>query len=167
VKRLYLLRHAKSSWDDPALADRERPLAARGRAATALLTSHLLREEIKPALVLYSPARRTQETFQGIGSALGEVESRAEPDLYGASAEDLLERLQKLPEELASAMLIGHNPAVQDLAERLARDHDDLPRLERKYPTGALATFSFDGGWSQLGPRAVREVTFVRPKDLR
>jgi phosphohistidine phosphatase len=168
MKRLYLLRHAKSSWDELGLPDHERPLAPRGRAATALLAAHLGNEEIKPALVLYSPARRSEETFNGIAPALGDdVESRAEPELYGASAGDLLARLQQVPEVVPSAMLIGHNPAVEDLAAILARGHEHLARIERKYPTGALATFTFEGDWSELAPDAVRQVSFVRPKDLR
>jgi phosphohistidine phosphatase len=168
MKRLYLLRHAKSSWDDPALADLERPLAQRGQAATALLTEHLLSQKIAPALVLCSPARRTQETFQRIASALGDdVSSQVEPGLYGASADDLLARLREIPAAVTSVMLIGHNPAIQDLAEELARDHEELARIERKYPTGSLATFTFEGDWGSLAPETVQQVSFIRPKDLR
>jgi phosphohistidine phosphatase len=167
VKRLYLLRHAKSSWDDPSLTDHERPLAPRGRAATALLRAHLLSEEIRPALVLCSSARRAQETFQRMASGLRPgVPAQTERDLYGASAEDLLARLQEVPEAVPSVMLIGHNPAIQDLAIALARDHEEMGRIERKYPTGSLGTFRFEGAWSELAPEAVREVSLVRPKDL-
>ena len=88
MKHLYLLRHAKSSWDDPALVDHERPLAPRGEKTTALLKKHLRRKQIAPALVLCSPARRVVETFLGIEPALGEdVSVQAERELYGASAD--------------------------------------------------------------------------------
>ena len=74
MKNLYLLRHAKSSWDDPTLADHERPLAPRGKEATALLKKHLRREQIAPALVLCSPAKRVVETYLGIEPALGDAD---------------------------------------------------------------------------------------------
>jgi phosphohistidine phosphatase len=168
MKHLYLLRHAKSSWDDPALADHDRPLAPRGHKAAAQLAKHLRREKIAPALVLCSPARRVVETFLDIEPALGdEISVQAERELYGASAEDLLERLHRVPDSVPSAMLIGHNPAVQELATSLASDSKRLEKLERKYPTGALAVFGFEGDWASLSGKCVQRVNFVRPKDLR
>lgn len=167
-KQLYLLRHAKSSWDDPALTDHDRPLAPRGRAATALLAAHLRRRGIAPALVLCSPAQRVAETLEGIAAALGEdVTIQTEQELYGASAADLLERLRRLGDAVPSAMLIGHNPAVQQLAVALGRGDECLTAVERKYPTGALATFALDGEWPELAADTVELVEFVRPKDLR
>jgi phosphohistidine phosphatase len=168
LKHLYLLRHAKSSWDDPSLADRDRPLAPRGHKATGLLKAHLRRNQIAPALVLCSPARRVVETFQDIESALGEdVSVQAERDLYGASAGELLERLHLVPVAVPSVMLIGHNPGIQELATSLARGSNRAERLERKYPTAALATFGFEGDWGSLSEKSVQRVNFVRPKDLR
>jgi phosphohistidine phosphatase len=168
MKRLYLLRHAKSSWDDAALADRERPLALRGRAAVALLAAHLDSERVAPALVLCSPARRAQETLEGIAAALGEEASlQTERELYGASATDLLQRLRRISETFPSAMLIGHNPALQDLALSLARPDSRLERVEQKYPTGALAVLTVRGRWSELADGSATLVDFVRPKDLR
>jgi phosphohistidine phosphatase len=168
MKYLYLLRHAKSSWDDPSLADHERPLAPRGEKTTKLLLKHLRHEQIAPALVLCSPAKRVVETFLGIEPALGEdVSVQAERELYGASAGDLLERIRAVPDTVPSAMLIGHNPAIQELATTLARGSKRLEKLERKYPTGALATFAFEGDWDSLAPESVQRVNFVRPKDLR
>jgi phosphohistidine phosphatase len=168
LHELYLLRHAKSSWEDPSLADHERPLAPRGEKAAALVAAHLRRKKIAPALVLCSPARRVIETFLGVESALGEdVSVQTERELYGASADVLLGRLRQLPESVPSAMLIGHNPAIQELATTLAQGSKQLGKLERKYPTGALATFVFEGDWASLAPKCVHRVNFVRPKDLR
>jgi phosphohistidine phosphatase len=165
VNRLYLLRHAKSSWDDPGLADQDRPLAPRGRRATKLVAKHLRRERIAPAVVLCSPARRTRETFEGIAAALGgDVSVRVEPELYGASDRDLLERLREIPDTVQSVMLIGHNPAIQALALSLAGSGGQLASLERKYPTGALATLTFWGSWREL--ETAELVGFVRPRDL-
>jgi phosphohistidine phosphatase len=165
MKRLYLLRHAKSSWQDPGLPDQDRPLASRGRRATKLVAEHLRRERIAPSLVLCSPARRTRETLEGIATGLGEDRSvRVERELYGASENDLLERLRAIPDEVQAVMLIGHNPAIQELALGLARSGGKLARIERKYPTGALATLTFTGSWREL--ETAKLVDFVRPKDL-
>src|SRR4029453_12785732 len=110
VKRLLLLRHAKSSWDEPGLADHNRPLAPRGRRAAESMARHLRDDRISPALVLCSSARRTRETLELLGVV---EEVRIERALYGASEDELLDRLQRVPETLDSVMLVGHNPAVQ------------------------------------------------------
>jgi phosphohistidine phosphatase len=167
MKHLYLLRHAKSSWDHPGLADDDRPLAPRGRQAAGLMAEHLRAEQIVPALVLCSPALRTRETLEALTAALGDdVPVRFEEDLYDASEDDLLERLRAVPDALESAMLIGHNPGIQYLAVNLAASGEALDRLRRKYPTGALATIAFTGRWSELEPGAAELTGFVRPKDL-
>ncbi|MFL5912169.1 MAG: SixA phosphatase family protein [Gaiellaceae bacterium] len=158
-KQLFLLRHAKSSWDDPALADHDRPLAPRGRKAAALMASYLSEERIRPALVLCSTAVRARETLEGIGLSDHVIFAR---ELYGASADELLARLRRVPDEIESAMLVGHNPGMHDLALLLGGTGD----IERKFPTGALATFAFDGGWSGLGQGRAELVAFVRPKQL-
>jgi phosphohistidine phosphatase len=160
MKRLFLLRHAKSSWDDPDLDDHERPLARRGRKASKRMAGHLGRGDVEPQLVLCSSARRTRETLERISPALGEEASvLVERELYAASADELLERLRRVPDETSSVMLIGHNPGIARLALLLGG-------LERKYPTGALATLAFEGSWGDLGPEAAGLVDFVRPKDL-
>jgi phosphohistidine phosphatase len=168
-KRLFVLRHAKSSWDDPGLADHERPLAARGRRAVEAIAAHVSEAGIAPDLVLCSSARRTRETLEAI--AVG-GEHVIEPDLYGASCEDVLERLHRVPEEVGSVMLVGHNPALQALVLRLADDQAEadgsgLDEVRRKFPTGALATLTFDGAWTDLSPRSARLAAYVRPKSLR
>jgi phosphohistidine phosphatase len=167
VRTLYLLRHAKSSWDDAALADHDRPLAPRGRRAAKLIAEHLRSEEISPALVLCSSARRTRETLEAIAPAFGEdVTVEFEPDLYGASAGELLERVRAIPDDTPSAMLIGHNPSMQTLVLNLAGSGAELDALSMKYPTGALATLTFEGSWQELDQGAAELVGFVRPRDL-
>ena len=123
MKRLYLLRHAKSSWDDPTLADHDRPLAPRGRRAAKVIAKHLGRKGISPELVLCSPSRRTRQTLKRLAPGLGKnVDVRIEPELYAASAPVLLEVLHEVPDEIESVVLIGHNPGIQDLALSLAGD---------------------------------------------
>jgi phosphohistidine phosphatase len=167
VKRLFLLRHAKSSWDDPGLDDHDRPLAPRGRRASALIAEHLRREQIGPALVLCSSARRTRETLERVMPALDPAKARIERKLYGASCEDLLRRLREVPGEVESVMLVGHQPAIQELALRLAGEGPELEAVRAKFPTAALATLTFAGEWSELGHQNAELVAYVRPKQLK
>jgi phosphohistidine phosphatase len=167
MKRLYLLRHAKSSWDDPTLADHDRPLAPRGRRAAKAMADHLRMEGIAPELVLCSPSARTRQTLTAIAPGLGEnADVRIEDELYAASAAALLDVLYELPDEVGSVMLIAHNPGIQDLALSLAGGGPAVERARSKFPTAALATLELDGSWRELAPGGAELVTFVRPKDL-
>jgi phosphohistidine phosphatase len=168
TKHLFVLRHAKSSWDDPGLDDHERPLAPRGRRAIAVIAQYLRANEIQPELVLCSSSRRTQETLQGVDPGGKQL---IEPELYAAGTSAVIERLQRVPEEVGSVMLIGHNPTMQTLVLRLAAGGEDsvssdLAEVQRKFPTAALATLTFGGAWSDLGPGRARLIGFARPKQL-
>jgi phosphohistidine phosphatase len=167
MNRLYLLRHAKSSWDDPTLVDHDRPLAPRGRHAVKVMAKHVRRKRIAPQLVLCSPSTRTRQTLTGIAPALGkgaDVEIRSE--LYAASAAELLELLRQVPDGIESVMLIGHNPGIQDLALSLAGGGPEITRVSGKFPTAALATLEFSAGWRELAPGSAELVSFVKPKEL-
>jgi phosphohistidine phosphatase len=164
-RQVFVLRHAKSSWDDPQLSDHDRPLAPRGRRATKLLADYVAAENIRPAQVLCSSARRTIETYEGVQPS-GELS--IECGLYGASGDELLERLRRTPADITSVMLVGHNPAVQMLVLALAAASGsaDLAAAQQKFPTGALATLVFDCSWSDLAPGAADLVSLIRPRDL-
>ncbi len=164
VKRLYLLRHAKSSWSDPSLVDEERPLAPRGRKAAKKLAKELRRRQIRPELVLCSSSRRTQETLEPITGALGKPTVEVEEALYGAGADALLARIRMVTESVDSVLVIAHNPGLQDLALSLAPDDD---RLADKFPTGALAAFELDAeSWTELARTKVRVTDYVIPREL-
>ena len=172
-RRLFVLRHAKSSWDDPGLPDHERPLAPRGRRAVELLAEHVRRHEIHPTQILCSTSRRTRETLDGV---IGNGERLIEPELYSATAEEVLARLRHVPDDVDSVMVVGHNPAMQMLVLRLAsrdaaNDANDerrhLADVQRKFPTGALATLTFECDWSQLAWGCAHLVALVRPKKLK
>lgn len=167
ARTLYLLRHAKSSWDDPSLLDHERPLAPRGRRACELVAAHLVREHVAPALALCSSATRARETLEriGLGPRSG-TRILVEDGLYGATATDLLARLRRIDDEIATVLLVGHDPAIQDLAVRLASSGERRDDLARKFPTAALATLVCNGGWSALGPATAELAAFVTPKEL-
>jgi phosphohistidine phosphatase len=164
-QRLYLLRHAKSSWTDPRLADHDRPLTSRGRRAAKAIGRHLRDQGIEPEFVLCSPAIRARETLERIGPA--RHGAHVEPELYGAGAGALLARLHEVPPAVASVMLIGHNPGMQQLALLLAHPGPELRELEAKFPTAALATLAFPGpDWRTLDRGTAELIGFVRPRDL-
>ncbi|MFL5822675.1 MAG: SixA phosphatase family protein [Solirubrobacteraceae bacterium] len=160
AKCLLLLRHAKSSWDDPTLSDHDRPLAPRGRRAAKRISAHLADQDLSISLVLCSSAQRARETVDLVAPS-GEI--RLESGLYGASAHQLLERLRRLPEDAETVMLVGHNPAMQELAIELAPGSE---LSSRKFPTGALATLSFVGPWAALEPGGPQLDAFVIPREL-
>ena len=169
-RRLHLLRHAKSAWDAPGLADHDRPLAPRGWDACAAMAAHLRTQDVAPDLVLCSSALRAQQTLAGIREGLpSDVEVEVDKGLYAAGAPALLERIQQVTDEVASAMLIAHNPGIAALANWLAgHGHDEARRrLGSAYPTAALATYSIAGSWVQLGRGGGVLESFVTPKSLR
>lgn len=168
IRQLFVLRHAKSSRGRPGLPDRERSLNKRGRRACSLVADHLERNGIAPAAVVCSPARRTVETLARISHGLPRgTATWTEERLYASDADGYLEVLREFPEEFRSAMLIGHNPAAAALVALLAAEGDDLPALRAKYPTGALATLTFAGSWTDLRRGGAALDAFVRPRDLQ
>jgi phosphohistidine phosphatase len=167
-RTVILLRHGKSSWSDSTLADIDRPLAPRGERAARKLAKYIRRRRIRPALVLCSPALRTRKTLEAVEASLGKrCVVEVVPELYAASEQELLERLQALSESVSSVMLIGHNPGLQDLALLLASRGACLPQLEEKFPTGALATLVVRSeSWTALGPGEAELVDYVVPSQL-
>jgi phosphohistidine phosphatase len=166
-RRLYLLRHAKSSWKEHGLADHDRPLAGRGRRASKAVGRHLREQGVEPELVLCSTAKRALETLEGIEPALGRGGVRVEPELYGSRPAVLLARLHEIPAAVRSVMVIGHNPGLEELALLLARRGSRVQELEAKFPTGALATLAFRGpGWAALDRGTAELIEFIRPRDL-
>jgi len=169
MRIVFLLRHAKSLWSDPTLSDIDRPLAPRGERAAKTIARYVRRKRIRPALVLCSPSVRTRQTLEAIEPSLGKSCSvELVPALYGASHKELLRLLQTLPDGVASVMLVGHNPGLQELALALASAGADLPRLEERLPTGALATLVADcESWAALMPGDAELADYVVPRDLR
>jgi phosphohistidine phosphatase len=168
MKQLFLLRHAKSSRKDSSLPDHDRPLAGRGRRAMKAMSAYLRDHRIEPALILCSSATRARETLDGIAPGfVGSPEVLIESELYEFSASPLLSRLRRIPDTVPSAMLIGHNPAIQQLALDLAGGGPDLADLASKYPTGALATLEFASSWSEVDADRGELVGFVKPRDLK
>lgn len=168
MKALYLLRHAKADRDAPAIADFDRPLTRRGQDAAALLADYFEAEKIRPQIVLCSPSLRTRQTLEGIASALGDPPVRMERLIYQAGPETLLALLDGLPRDVKSALLVGHNPSIEMLAQRLAGNvpSEAARRMHEKYPTAALAIFSSPAeDWARFED-GCRLDAFIRPVDL-
>jgi phosphohistidine phosphatase len=168
VKRLWLLRHAKSSWDQPSLPDADRPLAPRGRRAVDVLAAHLAASDVRPTVVLCSSSLRTRETLAAILPTLGDaLQIRIERALYGAGAAQLLDRLRQVSNRASSAMLIAHNPGIQDLALALAGGGPALAGLREKVPTGTLTTVELDvERWRDLDHGTGTATILVTPRSL-
>ena len=167
TRRVYVLRHAKSSWDDPSLSDHDRPLNRRGQRAAKAMSRHMRQAGVEPEVVLCSTALRARQTLEGVEPALGTRLSSVEPELYGAGVRILIERLRQVPATVASVMLIGHNPGLQDLVLALSTPSANRDRVALKFPTAALATLAFAAAdWRGLVPGAADLVDYVRPRDL-
>jgi phosphohistidine phosphatase len=167
VRKLYLLRHAKSSWDEPELADSKRPLAPRGRRAAALIADHMRGDGLSPELVICSPAVRARQTLDGLGDAIGSARIELADDIYDAHESDLLERIRKVPDAIDSVLMIGHNPSIQRLTLLLATESDLLDDARAKFPTAALATLAIDRAhWSDVHAGDATLEGFVKPRDL-
>ncbi|TGQ46618.1 MULTISPECIES: histidine phosphatase family protein [unclassified Mesorhizobium] len=171
MKQLLLLRHAKSSWDDPDLIDFDRPLAGRGQKAALRVGRELARRGWLPDLALVSPALRTRDTWRLVSAELpGKTPAKFAQALYEASAADILAKVRQANSSTASLLVLGHNPGLEEFARRLAGTGSDeaaLRKLEEKFPTTAVARFVFDGDWAQLALGAARLTHCIRPKDLR
>jgi phosphohistidine phosphatase len=170
MKQLLLLRHAKSSWDDPALADFDRPLAPRGLKAAPRMGRELAKRDWLPNLALVSPALRTRETWRLVSAELpARVPVEFAEGLFEATDGDILAEVQQAMASAGCVLVLGHNPGLEDLARRLAGPRSDagaLRKLDEKFPTGALARFVVDDDWADLAFGTARLTHCIRPKDL-
>jgi phosphohistidine phosphatase len=169
---LYLLRHAKSSHAENGGDDKARPLNERGRQAAAVMGHHMRDTGFRPSRVFCSTAERTRETPEILCAAAGWVTSDPAREfadrLYLASPNEILSVLQDIDEATASALVIGHNPGIHELACALAAADEALyPQLLEKYPTGALAVLSDPAGkWHSIGATRMVLSAFDQPRAL-
>jgi phosphohistidine phosphatase len=170
MRQLLLLRHAKSAWDDPALADHARPLNGRGRASARLMAAEMQHLGLTPDLVLVSSARRTLQTLEALKPLEGSPIITISDALYLAPWEGLLGALNKVPDTVRSVLLIGHNPGLHELALNLLTPGTAatpmLFRLQEGYPTGALTEFTIAKPWHDLTDGGGRLMAFIAPRDL-
>ena len=176
MKRLLLLRHAKSSWKSQGLLDFDRPLNKRGRGAAPAMGRYLAAEGLAPDGVLCSAARRAEETWELVSDALFAAGCPAPRcvkhyrSLYLASPARMLETIRRQPAGLSTLLLIAHNPGTANLAARLAgkgSEREALARLAEGYPTAALAELSFAGDdWRGLEFAGAKLMRLVTPRAL-
>ena len=170
MKRLVLLRHAKSSWDDPTLGDKARPLNSRGKRAAEEVAIYLAGQKIHPGLVLCSSAQRTRETFARLVEKFTHQYTVSfRDDLYHASTTGMIAALAEVPQTQDCVMLIGHNPGMEELAYSLAgKGHPEtLELMGTKYPTAAIAVIDFDiPRWQEIPGSSGTLERFVRPVDI-
>ncbi len=165
MKRLILTRHAKSSWDDPASADHERPLNERGRLAAADLGQWLASRGYVPGQVLCSDALRTRQTWEGIAPALpGAPAVELKPALYHAGADVMLAVLRHATTDVV--MVIGHNPGISEFAQRLVA-RPPVSDGFAAYPTGAtlVCDFAVDS-WADIAWGQGVADDFIVPREL-
>ncbi|MGJ3647594.1 SixA phosphatase family protein [Sphingomonas sp. GlSt437] len=171
MKTLTLLRHAKSGWNDPVARDFDRPLNDRGRRAAQTMGRYLRSIDLGFDHVVASPAKRVVETLEEVGRGYGQaIEPAWDRRIYLASGSTLLDVVADLPAGASHALLVGHNPGLEDLALMLVPDqagNDLRDALETKYPTATLATMTLDiDAWADAAPGCATLDRFVRPRDL-
>ena len=170
MRRLMLLRHAKSDWTAPAGRDHERPLNARGREAAPKMGAYMARHALVPDLVIASPAVRVSETLNLVLPAFDkQPKILNDKRLYEAEGDALLGVIKETPRTAHCVLMVGHNPGLAELAALLmaSGDVETRQRLIEKFPTTGLAVidFPFDD-WGKLHPKAGRLDRFVIPRAL-
>jgi len=169
MKTLTLMRHAKSGWDDPALRDFDRPLNAKGRRAAATMGRHLREQDMRFDHLVASPAVRVRETLDAAGQAYGARPTACwDERLYLAAVPVLLEVIHGLPATAARALLVAHNPGLEDLLLALVPEATGLrAEAARKYPTATVAELTFPvDTWGAVAPGTATLTRFIRPRDL-
>jgi len=171
TKTLYLLRHAKSGWDDPVARDFDRPLNKKGEKAARTIGQWMASNGVAFEHVIASPAVRVIDTLDSLWSGYGrKLEPTWDRRIYLASSATLLDVLREVSDEHDSVMMVGHNPGMEDVVFDLVPDDGSSPlreEVEVKYPTAALAQLDIDiDSWSDIGKPVAHLKRFIRPRDL-
>ncbi len=172
MKRLTLLRHAKSGWDEPVARDFDRPLNARGRRAAETVGAYAGREKLDTDFILASPAVRVTETLDHFvpPAGLDAIEPHWDRRIYLASSVTLIDCLHDVPDSADHVLMSGHNPGMEDLILELVPDDGSSPLrddVEVKFPTAALATIELAvDHWADVDVGKGRLTAFIRPRDL-
>ena len=171
MKRLTVLRHAKSSWGEPDLDDFDRPLNERGWKAARRMGEELKQRNLRFDIAFASPAVRVRQTFDGLTDGYGGFgfAIRFDQKLYLADAAALLDLVRTLPDDLGQVLIVGHNPGLQRLILELAADdHRGLrARVADKFPTAALASIQLPAErWKDVASGSGNMVELIYAKDL-
>lgn len=167
MKRLTLLRHAKSDWDDPVARDFDRPLNRRGQRAALLMGRFAKTEGMAFDHLVASSALRVKETLDSFLEAYGrQIAPQWDRRIYLASSATLLDVVRDIPDSAGDALMAGHNPGLEDLILDMVADCPLRDSVEEKFPTASLAVLTFPvDRWADAGKGAAL-VSFTRPRDL-
>ena len=160
MKTLYIFRHAKSSWDNPDLADFERPLNHRGKTAAPFMGEVMRRHGFIPEVILSSPAVRARETAR-LAKEAGDLgaDIKHEERIYEASPQTLRQVAAEIEDEADAAMIVGHNPGMEGFIRLLTGERESMP-------TAALAIIELDiDSWKDIDANSGTLQKVMRPKD--
>jgi len=169
MRKISLYRHAKSSWDDPTLEDFDRGLSKRGQKSAPEMGAFIRHNDLRPDIVLCSPAQRTRDTFKLTFDDEHAPAQRFDERLYHASSATMLDLLRNLPAEVEHVMILGHNPGLHTLALDLFShgESDAVEAICRKFPTCGLAVIDIElDDWRALGVGEGFLRVFMTPKML-
>jgi phosphohistidine phosphatase len=168
MKTLTLLRHAKSGWDDPVARDFDRPLNPKGQRAAQAMGRQMKAQGLDYDAVIASPAVRVVETLEQVAIGYGsDLAPGWDQRIYLASAATLLDLVHELPDAAGTALMVGHNPGLEELVLGLVSGGDLRGNVEAKFPTASLAELHFDvAHWRDIQPGKGELVRFTRPRDL-
>ncbi len=171
MKTLGLFRHAKSDWHDPRARDFDRPLNSRGVKGAVLMGRHIRNYNERWDRIVASPAIRVAETIELAAEAAGRnLQINWDRRIYLASSATLIDLLRDQPDSVASALMVGHNPGLEDLIFDLVPDDGTSPLrdvVEEKFPTASYAVLELDiAQWSDLRDNCGRLIHLTRPRDL-
>ncbi|MPY31784.1 histidine phosphatase family protein [Streptomyces adustus] len=170
LRRLVVLRHAKSAWPE-GVPDHRRPLAPRGRRDAPAAGRALAETDFLPDLALCSTALRARQTWDLAAAEWGTPPPvRYDPRLYGAGAPELLDVVRETPPEIETLLLVGHNPGLEELVLALADDGLDgaLEEVRAKFPTSAIAVLAWYGStWRALAPGSALLTSMTVPRGRR
>lgn len=164
MKTLSILRHAKSSWDDPELRDVERPLLQKGVKRTIRVCKYMKKNSIIPDAIVTSPAERALQTTNIVLEELKlPIVPQVSRKLYPGRIEEILDVISELDDELKHVLIVGHNPVFSNLIDKMAEDLN-VDWL----PTSGLVTISFDiKGWEYIASATGNYIHYVKPKELK
>ncbi|MDT8338879.1 MAG: histidine phosphatase family protein [Sulfurimonas sp.] len=158
MKKLYIIRHAKSSWSNGTLDDFERPLNKRGKANAPMMGARLKEKGIMPDIIISSPAKRAKSTAEIIANEVGYKNILFLDDIYEATSETLRKILSKLEDSYRVVFLVGHNPSLNELAEKLVGFDENIPTC------GILEIELRCKKWADMDPKNAKLLSFDYPK---
>jgi len=159
MKKLYIIRHAKSSWDDESLNDFDRPLNKRGKANAPMMGGRLKKNGVMPDIIISSPAKRAKSTAEIIAKEIGyEKKVHFDENIYESSVDELSKILKSIDDKNNIVFLVGHNPELNMLVDNYVKFYENIP-------TCGVVEIGFEcDKWADIGPKNAKLLSFDYPK---